>query len=405
MTLRVVFLGSSQNVFSQRFYAALVETPCEVVAVVDVPAANRSSTNPATSRGSLTFAQDAARRGRRSTNRRTPTRWTSSTRCGRWRRTCSSRPAYLFRLKAEILGVPRIVAANVHASLLPAYRGRSPVFWALRHGERISGLTIHSMDDRLDTGELLYQVRVPTRKDDTVASLYDRIIAKGVRLVPRLVADAGRNRLPRRPQPAEGGSYFSAAKEADFHLDWSRGSEQLRRWIVITPGKCFATAERRASSSSTPRRRESRRGRPGNAVGHGPSRLHRRHRPGGAADRRDPPSARSRNADGRILPPGGAGRWRPPLRVYCTAGRRQRGLTMPLVPFRQLMADAEAGGYAVGYFESWNLESLLAVAEAAEAARSPVILGFSGIALGDTRRVAHDPLSVVAAMGLGRAAA
>ena len=60
---------------------------------------------------------------------------------------------------------------------------------------------------------------------------------------------------------------------------------------------------------------------------------------------------------------------------------------MPLVPFHQLMADAEAGGYAVGYFESWNLESLLAVADAAEAARSPVILGFSGIYLTHPRRV------------------
>ena len=66
----------------------------------------------------------------------------------------------------------------------------------------------------------------------------------------------------------------------------------------------------------------------------------------------------------------------------------------------QLMADAEAGGYAVGYFESWNLESLMAVADAAEAMRSPVILGFSGIYLTDPRRIVKEPLSVYAAMGL-----
>jgi len=149
---------------------------------------------------------------------------------------------YMFRLKAEILTVPRIVSANVHASLLPAYRGRSPVFWALRHGERYSGLTVHAMDDRLDTGALLYQVRVRTRKDDSVASLYNRIIAKGVEVVPRLVADAAGDRLPRRPQPQEGGSYFSAAKETDFRIDWPRSAEELRRWIAATPGKCFAAA-------------------------------------------------------------------------------------------------------------------------------------------------------------------
>jgi fructose/tagatose bisphosphate aldolase len=64
------------------------------------------------------------------------------------------------------------------------------------------------------------------------------------------------------------------------------------------------------------------------------------------------------------------------------------------------MADAARGGYAVGYFESWNLESLRAVADAAEAVRSPVILGFSGIYLPHPERVANDPLGVYAAIGL-----
>lgn len=73
---------------------------------------------------------------------------------------------------------------------------------------------------------------------------------------------------------------------------------------------------------------------------------------------------------------------------------------MPLTSFKQLMRDARAGGYAVGYFECWNLESLLAVADAAEKARSPVLLGFSGIYLPHPRRVRRDPLSLYAAMGL-----
>src|SRR5436189_2799961 len=73
---------------------------------------------------------------------------------------------------------------------------------------------------------------------------------------------------------------------------------------------------------------------------------------------------------------------------------------MPLVPFRELMQDAERGNYAAGYFECWNLESLLAVADAAEAMRSPVILGFSGIYLPHAQRVVRDPLHVYASMGL-----
>jgi len=71
---------------------------------------------------------------------------------------------------------------------------------------------------------------------------------------------------------------------------------------------------------------------------------------------------------------------------------------MARVSFQELMAGAAHGGYAVGYFETWNLESLLAVADAAEAARSPVILGFSGIYLPHPDRVVRDPLAPYAAM-------
>jgi fructose/tagatose bisphosphate aldolase len=73
---------------------------------------------------------------------------------------------------------------------------------------------------------------------------------------------------------------------------------------------------------------------------------------------------------------------------------------MTLVSFHDLMADAERGNYAVGYFESWNLESLLAVADAAEATRSPVILGFSGIYLPHAGRIVRERLSPYAALGL-----
>lgn len=73
---------------------------------------------------------------------------------------------------------------------------------------------------------------------------------------------------------------------------------------------------------------------------------------------------------------------------------------MSLIPFPDLMAEAERGRYAVGYFESWNLESLLAVADAAEAVRSPVILGFSGIYIPHPDRVVRDRLAPYAALGL-----
>ncbi len=72
---------------------------------------------------------------------------------------------------------------------------------------------------------------------------------------------------------------------------------------------------------------------------------------------------------------------------------------MPIVPFCELMAEAERGRYAVGYFESWNMGSLQAVADAAEAARSPVILGFSGIYLAHPERIVEERLSLYATLG------
>jgi len=142
-------------------------------------------------------------------------------------------------LGRRLLAVPRIVAANFHASLLPAYRGKHPVFWALRNGERHAGLTVHVMDVGLDTGDILYQVRVRTRKCDSVATLYDRIMDRSVGLVPRLVDDAENRRLRPRPQGQCGASYYSSVSEEDFRLDWTVDAERLRRWIYTTPGRCF----------------------------------------------------------------------------------------------------------------------------------------------------------------------
>jgi methionyl-tRNA formyltransferase len=146
---------------------------------------------------------------------------------------------YLSLLGAELLAVPRL-AVNFHASLLPAYRGKHPLFWALRNGERRAGLSVHLMDLGFDTGDILYQVRVRVHPDDTVASLYERITARSLPLVERLVAEAGEGNLRPRPQPARGASRYFSVGEEDLRLDWSRPAGELRRWIRLSPGKCFS---------------------------------------------------------------------------------------------------------------------------------------------------------------------
>ena len=236
--MKVVFFGNSQSVFSNRHFQALLETPCELIGVVDVPPSKRTSTNPATM-DFPSFVEVARQQG-------VPVFEPADPNLPEFVKAMSDLSPDLFVavgytniLKEQLLSVPRILAVNFHASLLPAYRGKHPVFWALRNGERWSGLTVHVMDTGIDTGDILYQVRVRTRKRDSVATLYDHIMAQSVKMVSRLIEDAENGTLRRTPQPESGASYYSSVHEDDFRLNWSWDAEQLRRWISISPGQCF----------------------------------------------------------------------------------------------------------------------------------------------------------------------
>ena len=238
--LKVVFFGHSQTLFSNRHFQALQKIPCQLLGVVDTPRSNWSSTDVRPQVEFRSFAEVARAGG-------IPV----------WEPVSPNEPdfvkvltdlapdlllavGYTKLLKDSLLAVPRILAVNFHASLLPAYRGKHPVFWALRNGERWVGLTVHVMDPHFDTGDILYQVRVRTRKSDSVSTLYDRIMDRSVGLVGRLLHDVERGQIRRTPQPAQGASYYSSTRVEDFKVDWSREAEQLRRWIQTSPGQCFA---------------------------------------------------------------------------------------------------------------------------------------------------------------------
>jgi len=241
MSLRIVFFGNSENVFSNRHFDALRQTPCDIVAIVDAPPSRRSSTNPAVS-AVPSFAAVAEAMGIACHAPEDPNAPEVIQALRQLSPDLFVAAGYTGLLKRDILAVPKLLAANFHASLLPAYRGRSPLFWAIRNGESQSGLTVHVMDEGLDTGDVLYQVRVAIDPNDSVESLYAKVIDASVPLIGRLVADADGN-LVRTPQPSAGGSYFSGATEDDFRLDWTQPAETLRRWICATPGKCFLNAQ------------------------------------------------------------------------------------------------------------------------------------------------------------------
>jgi methionyl-tRNA formyltransferase len=239
MAIRVVYFGNSASTFTARHLAALLDTPCDLVAVVDVPAARRDTTNPLPD-GLQGLTQTAQKQGIPDFEPASPNKPQFVEALRQLEPDLFIAAGYALILKEKVLAVPRLLAANFHASLLPAYQGKHPVFWALRGGERWAGLTVHAMDLGIDTGDILYQVKVPTRRDDTVASLYRRIVDRSRELVGRLIADAERGAIPRRSQPADGGSYFSSTTDDDFHLSWHWPAEKIRRHVTITPGRCYA---------------------------------------------------------------------------------------------------------------------------------------------------------------------
>ena len=240
MGLRVLFFGNSGSTFSNRHFGALRKSACTIAAVVDTPPAKRTSTNPrGGSEAAAPFTQVARRL-------KVPIFEPARTDSLRFVRAIEKLHPDLFVavgytgiFKKSLLEVPKILAANFHASLLPAYRGKHPVFWALRNDERSAGLTVHVMEAGIDTGDILYQVRVRTRRRDSVASLYEKIIDRSLPLVGRLVKDAAKGTLCRRPQSRSGASCYSSVSEEDFRLDWSEDARKLERWICASPGRCF----------------------------------------------------------------------------------------------------------------------------------------------------------------------
>lgn len=238
-SLRIVFFGNSQSLFSNRFFSPLLDASCQLVGVVDVPPEKRQSTNSWTGTGLPGFVDTAHAGGTPTFEPSNPNRLDFAGTLASLTPDLFIAAGYMFLLKPQLLSVPRIAAINFHASLLPAYRGKHPVFWALRNEERWAGLTAHVMDRRFDTGDILYQVQLRTRKRDSVSTLYDRIIEKSVSLVPRLITDAEQGTLRLLPQSEAGASYFSSVSDEDFHLDWTRSAENLQRWIQISPGECW----------------------------------------------------------------------------------------------------------------------------------------------------------------------
>ncbi|MEO1765949.1 formyltransferase [Thiobacter aerophilum] len=138
---------------------------------------------------------------------------------------------YRHLLQPPLLAIPSRGALNMHGSLLPKYRGRVPVNWAIIHGETQTGASLHYMNAKPDAGDLVDQQAVPILPDDTALDVFRKVTCAAEvvleRSLPALIAGTA----PRLPLDLTTGSYFGGRKPEDGRIDWSRPARDIHNLV------------------------------------------------------------------------------------------------------------------------------------------------------------------------------
>ncbi len=137
--------------------------------------------------------------------------------------------AYGLILPRWVLELPRLGCLNIHASLLPRWRGAAPIQRAIEAGDVQTGITIMQMDEGLDTGDMLLAERLPIGIDDSTATLHDKLAALGARLIVEALEAAACGGLQPLPQPEDGVSYAHKIDKAEAAIDWRQGATEIER--------------------------------------------------------------------------------------------------------------------------------------------------------------------------------
>ena len=156
--------------------------------------------------------------------------------------------AYGLILPPAILDAPRLGCINVHASLLPRWRGAAPIQWAIMAGDTETGVSIMGMDEGLDTGPMLLTERLAITPTTTGTTLHDALAAMGARLIVPVIEGVAAGTLVSKPQPDTGVTYAPKLSREVGRLDWSRPAPELERLVRALdpwPGAwCLADGER-----------------------------------------------------------------------------------------------------------------------------------------------------------------
>lgn len=134
-------------------------------------------------------------------------------------------------LSKEILELPRFGCINIHASLLPKYRGASPINWCIINGEKETGVTIMQMNDKLDEGDILTQVTVPIAADETAESLFEKLSGAGARLLVDTLPRLEQGEITPIKQNDAESSYTKMMKKSLGEIDWTKSAVEIERLV------------------------------------------------------------------------------------------------------------------------------------------------------------------------------
>jgi methionyl-tRNA formyltransferase len=138
---------------------------------------------------------------------------------------------YRHMIPAEILATAKIAALNMHGSLLPKYRGRAPVNWAILHGESETGATLHVMEVKPDAGDIVGQSAVAIGPDETATEVFGKVSSAAVKVINQALPDLITGTVARKPNNLQNGSYFGGRKPSDGQIHWDQTAQQVHNLV------------------------------------------------------------------------------------------------------------------------------------------------------------------------------
>ena len=146
-------------------------------------------------------------------------------------------PDYLFSfyyrhmIPVEVLSCAKIAALNMHGSLLPKFRGRAPVNWAILHGETETGATLHIMETKPDAGDIIGQSAVAIGPNETATEVFGKVSQAAIAVMNQVLPQLVQGHIPRKPNNLAQGSYFGGRKPADGQILWHQTAQQVHNLV------------------------------------------------------------------------------------------------------------------------------------------------------------------------------